>query len=223
MSRSRRHPGLVLAVLALLGLVASGPRRARAADRDEWPGFFQGDFGFFLGGGAGGGLARSKRPEESRSRYAATLPLNLRAGFDIGRYGLAVLIDTQYSFLWGPSRDQGPRPATRVGTFQMLAVSGSVLFRPLGPLYLAFGVGGAFPSAGQDMFENPAGARVELLAAIGFVYRFPRKRADEQRGPHWPFGLSVSIESRYYVPWDERFLNYSIQAVMTFYFVFDNR
>lgn len=214
-----------LAALALSGLLlaAAGPGMGRAEAPEDWPGAFRGGYGFFFGGGAGGGLARSRRADESRSRYSTSLPLHLRAGFDLGRYGLALLIDTQYAFLWGPSRDQGPHPANREGTLQMLSVGGSILFRPIGPLYLALGAGVAFPAQGQDLFYEAASARAELMAAIGFLYRLPRKKESETRGTHYPLALGFSIESRYYVPWDERFLNYSLQAVVTFYFVVSAR
>lgn len=219
-----RVPGMGLrAALAGALLLALPPAVGRATAPEDWPGAFHGGYGFFLGGGAGGGLIRTRRPDESRSRFSTTLPLNLRAGFDFGRYGLALLIDTQYAFLWGPSRDQGPRPANRVGTMQLLSAGGSLLFRPAGPLYIAFGAGVGIPGTGQDLFYHPAPVRAELLAAIGFLYRMPRKRDVETRGSHYPLALSVSIESRYYVPWDERFFNYSLQAVMTLYLVVSAR
>jgi hypothetical protein len=209
----------------LAGLLALGawPGPARSEAPEDWPGAFHGTYGFFFGGGVGGGLARTKRPDETRSRYTTSLPLNFRAGFDLGRYGLALLVDTQYSFHWGPAWDQGPRPANRQGTLQLLSVGGSILFRPIGPLYFSFGAGVALPGSGQDIFSDPASARAELLAAVGFLYRLPRKKESETRGSHYPLALSVSIESRYYLPWDERFLNYSLLAVMTFYFVFNAR
>lgn len=213
---------LAAVMLCLAGLVL--PRGgANAEPRRDWPGAFQGDYGFFFGGGVGGGLARTKRPDEQHSRYATLLPLNLRAGFDLGRFGLAALLDLQYSFLWGPHKDQGPRPANRAGTMQMLSVAGSVLWRPVGPLYLSVGAGVALPSSGQELFGDVVPARVELVTSLGFIYRMPRKEEDSQRGSHYPFGMSVSIETRYYVPWDERFMNYSIQAAVTFYFVWTAR
>jgi len=205
--------GIALLLGAAL-LTASAPS-ARA--EEEWAGAFRGGFGFFVGGGVGGGLARTRRADENRSRYAAALPLNLRAGFDVGRYGLAVLIDTHYAFLWGPAADQGPRPASRSGRFEMLSVCGEVLWRALGPLYLMVGAGGALTASDQDLFTEPASGRAELVAGLGFIYRMPREDAAAR---FWPFGLSVSVESRFYVPWREDFLNYSLFAVLTVYFVF---
>ena len=55
------------------------------------------------------------------------------------------------------------------------------------------------------------------MTGVGFIYRFNRKK---RRDGNYPFGLTVSFESRFYVPWDETFINYSLQAVLTFYFVF---
>jgi hypothetical protein len=188
---------------------------ARAQDR--WTGAFKGGFSFFVGGGVGGGLSRTRFDHEEQSRYAAVLPLTLRAGFDFGRYGLAVLIDTQYSFLWGPAADQGPRPMNRSGRFEMLSISGEVLWRAVGPLFVMLGAGGALTASDQDMFTDPVSARAELVAGIGFLYRMPRKDA---RYRFWPFGMSLSVESRYYLPWREDFMNYSVLAVLTFYFVF---
>ncbi len=211
-----KHRGVTL--LLALALFLGPVRGARA--QDVWSGAFRGGFGFFVGGGLGGGLARARQDGETHSRYAVSLPLNLRAGFDIGRYGLALLIDTQYHFLWGPSRTQGPRPANRTGRFEMLSIAGEVLWRPIGPLYLVLGAGAGLTAGDQDMFSDPPTARAEVMTGIGFIYRMPRKETTQG---YWPFGVSVSLESRYYLPWKQDFFNYSILAVLTFYLVFGAR
>ncbi len=196
-------------------LLVWAPSTARASE--PWNGAFGTSFGFFVGGGAGGGLANFKFADEENRRWAVTVPLNFRAGFDVGRYGLAFMLDTHYTLVWGPSRDQGPTPIERQGQLQMLSMLGVVLWRTPSPFYIAVGAGAALTTQGQDLLEDPDETRAELMVGVGFLYRFKRK-GDNVR--HYPFGMSVSLESRYYVPWDERFLNYTIQAVLTFYFVF---
>jgi hypothetical protein len=196
-------------------LLVWAPSGARASD--AWNGAFDTSFGFFVGGGAGGGLAGLKFADEADRRWAVTVPLNLRAGFDVGRYGLAVMLDTHYTLVWGPSRDQGPTPIERQGQLQMLSMLGVVLWRTPSPFYITAGAGVALTTQGQDLLEDPDNARAELMVGIGFLYRFKRK-GDNIR--HYPFGMSVSLESRYYVPWDAHFLQFTLQAVLTFYFVF---
>lgn len=202
------------AILAGLLLVLAAPR-ARAAD--PWNGAFDTSFGFFIGGGAGGGLASYQLANSSDRRWAVTVPLNLRAGFDVGRYGFAVMLDTHYTLAWGPSRDQGPTPLDRQGQLQMLSMLGVVMWRTPSPFYVTAGAGVALTTKGQDLLEEQDDARAELMVGIGFLYRFKRKGENVR---HYPFGMSVSLESRYYVPWNERFIQFTLQAVLTFYFVF---
>ncbi|MFH2009391.1 MAG: hypothetical protein ABI333_22560 [bacterium] len=199
--------------------VLAGLLLPRGASADPYRGAFSTDFGFFVGGGVGGGLSGLKVPGESEQRFAVTVPLNLRAGFDMGRYGLAVMLDTHYSFSWGPAADQGPSPAKRDGRFEALTMLGSLLWRTPSPFYLTAGAGGALTSQGQNLLEDPAQARAVIMVGLGFIYRFERK-GDNVR--HYPFGMSISFESRFYVPWDERFLRYTVGAVLTFYFVFSS-
>jgi hypothetical protein len=209
---TRRALALVLAS-AVLGL-------APAARAEPWAGAFGSGFGFFVGGGAGGGFARLKLADESESRWAATLPVTLRAGFDLGRYGLAVLIDTQYVFLWAPARDQGPTPAERHGRMEFLSVVPTVLFRPISPVYVSFGAGAAITAQEQTVLVSPAPVRPEITAALGFIYRFAPKSGN---GSPYPAGLTVSLESRFYLPWDERFLHFQLLAVLTVYLVLTGR
>jgi hypothetical protein len=205
---------LLTSILAAL-LLALAPSAARASD--AWNGAFDTSFGFFVGGGAGGGLASLKLANSSDRRWAVTVPLNLRAGFDVGRYGLAIMLDTHYTLAWGPSRDQGPTPIDREGKLQMLSMIGAVLWRTPSPFYVTAGAGVALTTKGQDLLEEQDDARLELMVGFGFIYRFKRKGDNIM---HYPFGMSVSLESRYYVPWNERFIHFTLQAVLTFYFVF---
>ena len=85
------------------------------------------------------------------------------------------------------------------------------IYRTRGPL------GGALTSQGQNLLDDPAQARAVIMIGLGFIYRFERKGDNVK---HYPFGLSVSFESRFYVPWDDKFLRYTVGAVLTFYFVF---
>lgn len=196
-------------------LLAMAPPAARASD--VWNGAFDTSFGFFVGGGAGGGLASHRFANEAERRWAVTVPLNLRAGFDVGRYGLAFMLDTHYTLVWGPSRDQGPTPIDRQGQLQILSMLGVVIWRTPSPFYLTAGAGVALTTKGQDLLEDQDDARAELMVGFGFLYRFKRKGDNIT---HYPFGMSVSLESRYYVPWDARFIHFTLQAVLTFYFVF---
>jgi len=205
----------LLGAVLVAAFLAVAPSVARASD--AWNGAFDTSFGFFIGGGAGGGLASLKLANEADRRWAVTVPLNLRAGFDVGRYGLAVMLDTHYTLIWGPSRDQGPTPIDRQGQLQMLSMVGVVIWRTPSPFYLTVGAGVALTTKGQDLLEDPDDARAELMAGFGFLYRFKRKGDNIK---HYPFGMSVSLESRYYVPWDARFVHFTLQAVLTFYFVF---
>jgi hypothetical protein len=211
--RHRLAAALAAPVMVLAWVAAPGQARAS----DAWNGAFETSFGFFVGGGAGGGLGSLQLAGESERRWAVTVPLNLRAGFDVGRYGFAVLLDTHYTLAWGPSRDQGPTPIHRRGKLQMLSMLGAVLWRTPSPFYVTAGAGVALTTLGQDLLETPDDARVELMVGIGFLYRF-KSKGDNIK--HYPFGMSVSLESRYYVPWDERFLHFTLQAVLTLYLVF---
>jgi hypothetical protein len=203
-------------ILALAcALLICTPSVARASD--AWNGAFDTSFGVFIGGGAGGGLASFKFANEDDRRWAVTVPLNLRAGFDIGRYGLAFMLDTHYTLIWGPSRDQGPTPIERKGQLQMLSMLGVVLWRTPSPFYLTAGAGVSLTTKGQDLLENEDTTRAEIMVGFGFIYRFKRKGDNIK---HYPFGMSVSLESRYYVPWDAHFIQFTLQAVLTFYFVF---
>lgn len=205
----------LLGVILAGALLLLGPAQARAAD--GWNGAFDTAFGFFIGGGAGGGLGSYKLANQSERRWAVTVPLNLRAGFDVGHYGFAVMLDTHYTLAWGPSRDQGPTPVDRQGQLQMLSMLGVVLWRTPSPFYLTAGAGVALTTRGQDLLEEQDDARAELMVGLGFLYRFKRKGDNIK---HYPFGMSASLESRYYVPWNERFVHFTLQAVLTFYFVF---
>ena len=211
----RRLRLLLASWLVIAGTLTLAP--ARASAQDGWNGAFSTGFSFFVGGGAGGGLARLQLQDEAQSRYAVTVPLNLRAGFDIGRYGLAVMLDTQYTFCWGPANDQGPTPIERHGRFEWLSMLGAVLWRTPSPFYLVLGAGASLTSQGQNLLVDPAPVRAEILAGLGFIYRFERKGDNVA---HYPFGMSASFESRFYVPWDDHFLSWSLQVVLTFYFVF---
>jgi hypothetical protein len=210
-----RHSVRIAATV--LALVAA-PAPARAAE--AWTGAFSSGFGFFIGGGTGGTLARLRLDGDGQSRWASGVPLHLRMGIDVGRYGLAVLVDTQYTFLWAPSRDQGPAPSERHGHLEFLSVVPTVLFRPLSALYVAFGAGVAILAEGQNVLPNPASVRPELSTALGFIYRFPR--SGEARG-QLPGGLTVAFESRFHVPWDDRFLHFQLMAVLTVYLVLTGR
>lgn len=207
-----RRLGVALLFLGSLWILPAPAARAAR----PWSGTFRGGLAFFTGVGLGGGLGRTRFDGEKDSRYAASLPVTLRVGLDIGRYGLAVLADAQWATHFGPARDQGPQPANRSGRFGLASVAGEVLFRPLGPLYVQLGAGAAFTAGKQDMFADPASARTLLVAGIGFIYRMPRSGAHRR---YWPFGLSLGFESRYYVPWDQDFLHYSLQVVLTGYFL----
>ncbi len=204
-----------LALALVSGLLCAAPGTARADE--AWNGAFDTSFGFFVGGGAGGGLASYKFTNEPDRRWAVTVPLNLRAGFDVGRYGLAFLLDTHYTLIWGPSKDQGPTPIRRSGKMQMLSMLGAVMWRSPSPFYLTAGAGVSLTTKGQDLLEDQDNVHAELLFGFGFLYRFKRKGDNIK---HYPFGMSASIESRYYVPWNARFIQFTIQAVLTFYFVF---
>ena len=202
-------------LMLTLALCVCAPSAARASD--PWNGAFDTSFGFFIGGGAGGGMASFKLANESERRWAVTVPLNLRAGFDLGKYGLAFMLDTHYTLLWGPSRDQGPTPIHREGQLQMLSMLGVVLWRTPSPFFITAGAGVALTTKGQDLIADVDNSRAELMAGVGLLYRFKRKGDNIK---HYPFGMSVSFETRYYVPWDVHFITVTLQAVLTFYFVF---
>ncbi len=214
--RRGRSRGLLGAGACLL-LLAWALRPALAEAEPAYNGAFDTSFGFFLGGGAGGGLASYKLLGEPDRRWAVTVPLHLRAGFDVGRYGLAVMLDTHYTLLWGPSRDQGPTPIERHGKIQTLSMIGALIWRTTSPFFLVGGAGVALTTKGQSLLETQDEVRAELMAGLGFMYRFKRKGDNIK---HYPFGMSVSLESRYWVPWNARFIHFTLQAVVTFYFVF---
>ena len=235
MSRARPSCRPVLGPTAFgLALLLLLSRPVRADEDHAWTGAFSSGLGFFVGGGVGGGFARHKRTDDLKDRWIVSLPLTLRAGFDIGRYGLAVLLDTQYVFMWGPAAWQGPRPESREGELALLSITGNLLWRPVHPMYLSFGAGAALTTRGQTIIADPVTARAEIVSALGFIYRFSKKDAPkDDESAHYPAGLTVSLESRFYVApevrdgklhsWNERFLSFSIQAVLTVYLVFNVR